>query len=131
PSVASVRPLPRPRLLSFTTALPIYDGSRLMAFQLRHAGGARYLSGTWITADGEASALDGHLIALEPVAHTRVAGRQVPTVWRLAVRGRLAGVEVRALNPRAWMDLGTPYWEGPVRVAGAAGGVGYLEMTGY
>ena len=112
-------------------SLRLDDGSRLMAFQLRHAGGARYLSGTWITADGEASALDGHLIALEPVAHTRVAGRQVPTVWRLAVRGRLAGVEVRALNPRAWMDLGTPYWEGPVRVAGAAHGVGYLEMTGY
>ena len=38
---------------------------------------------------------------------------------------------VGALNPQAWMGLGVPYWEGPVRVTGTHPGKGYLEMTGY
>lgn len=112
-------------------SLRLDDGSRVMAFQLRHTDGGRYLSGTWITAAGQATALDGSRIVLAPTARTAVAGRQVPTRWRLSVDGLLDDVEVEAINPGAWMDLGTPYWEGPVRVAGAAEGVGYLEMTGY
>jgi len=29
------------------------------------------------------------------------------------------------------METRFPYWEGPVRLTGSAGGRGYLEMTGY
>lgn len=112
-------------------SLRLDDGARLMAFQLRHRDGGRYLSGTWIAPDGRAGALDGSAIKLRPLEWTTVAGREVPTRWSLSVDGHLAQTEVAAVNPRAWMDLGTPYWEGPVRVQGGASGVGFLEMTGY
>jgi predicted secreted hydrolase len=112
-------------------SLHLDGGDRLMLFRLRHAGGGYYLSGNWIAADGTTTPLGDGAVALEPLEHTAVAGREVPTRWSLAVPGRGLDVEVAAINPQAWMDLGTPYWEGPVRVAGSASGVGYLEMTGY
>ncbi len=68
---------------------------------------------------------------LEATAQGTVASREVPIHWALAIPARDFEVEVSALNPGAWMELGTPYWEGPVRVRGSASGVGYLEMTGY
>ena len=62
---------------------------------------------------------------------TQVAGREVPTRWRLQLPDRGLDVEVAAVNPNAWMDLLYEYWEGPVRVSGSHEGIGYLEMTGY
>lgn len=112
-------------------SLRLDDGGRLMVFQLRHAGGGHYLSGTWIEAGGEATPLGTDEVQLRPLAWTAVAGREVPTRWTLSVPARAFEVEVSAINPDAWMELGTSYWEGPVRVRGSASGVGYLEMTGY
>ena len=112
-------------------SLRLEEGTRLMLFQLRHADGGRYLSGTWIGADGSSTPLSTGDIRLRPLARTTLAGREVPTRWALSVPARGFEVEVSAVNPGAWMALGTPYWEGPVRVRGSAPGVGYLEMTGY
>jgi len=112
-------------------SLRLDDGRRLMLFRLRQADGQDYLSGTWIEADGRTEALHGADIELQPLGHTRVAGRDVPTRWSIAIPGKGFEVEAAAINPHAWMDLDTPYWEGPVRVQGSASGVGYLEMTGY
>ena len=63
--------------------------------------------------------------------HREVAGRRLPTVWRLEVPGRGVDVTVRAVNPDQWMDTSFAYWEGMVSVSGSHAGVGYLEMTGY
>lgn len=112
-------------------SLHLDDGQRLMAFRLRHADGGDYLSGNWIAPDGTTTPLHGDDIVLQPLERTRVADREVPTRWSLAVPGHGLRVEVAAMNPRAWMALDTAYWEGPVRVRGSASGVGYLEMTGY
>ena len=60
-----------------------------------------------------------------------VAGREVPTAWALTLPDRGLSVEVRALQPQAWMDTAVQYWEGPVRITGSHTGRGYLEMTGY
>jgi predicted secreted hydrolase len=62
---------------------------------------------------------------------TEVAGRAVPTSWRVRLPERGLDVTVAAINPGAWMDLAIPYWEGPVTVSGSHEGEGYLEMTGY
>ncbi|NZA26825.1 iron ABC transporter permease [Luteimonas sp. SJ-92] len=107
------------------------DGRRLMLFRLRHADGGDYLSGNWIAPDGRTTPLGAGDIRLRPLRTTRVADRDVPTRWALALPGHELQVQVEAINPDAWMDLDTAYWEGPVRVTGSAGGVGYLEMTGY
>ena len=112
-------------------SLRLDDGGRLMLFQLRHGDGGHYLSGTWIEADGAATPLVAGDVRLRPLSQATVAGREVPTQWALSVPARDFEVEVSAINPDAWMELGTPYWEGPVRVRGSASGVGYLEMTGY
>ncbi|MDW5378608.1 lipocalin-like domain-containing protein [Halomonas sp. HP20-15] len=114
-------------------SLHLEGGAKLMAFRLRGAGeaGGDYLSGSWIAADGRATPLDEESLQLTPQATSEVAGRQLPTVWRLAVPGHGVDVTVRAVHPDQWMDTSFAYWEGMVSVEGSHGGEGYLEMTGY
>lgn len=118
-------------------SLHLDDGHRLMAFQLRGGGegGGDYRSGTWITPEGEPLALAAEALTLTPLATSAVAGREVPTRWRLEVPA--AGLDLVVEAPRAerWMETTVPYWEGEVGVSdhatGAPRGLGYLEMTGY
>jgi predicted secreted hydrolase len=112
-------------------SLTLETGDKLMAFQLRQRDGTTYSSGTWIAADGTTTALPDGAISAAPQARTEVAGRTVPTRWRLDLPARGLDVTVAALNPRAWMGVSVPYWEGPVTVSGSHDGTGYLEMTGY
>jgi predicted secreted hydrolase len=110
-------------------SLSFESGDKMMGFVLR--GVTDYTAGTWITAEGEATALpDGALIAA-PLSWSTVAGREVPTRWRVRLPERGVDVTVAALNPDAWMTTSVPYWEGPVTVTGSHDGIGYLEMTGY
>jgi predicted secreted hydrolase len=55
----------------------------------------------------------------------------MPVRWSINIPGKRLEITLDALNPKAWMDLRIPYWEGPVRLSGSHGGQGYLEMTGY
>jgi predicted secreted hydrolase len=112
-------------------SLSLETGEKLMGFQLRQTDGSSFTSGTWIGADGRASPLPHGAFQAEPRATTAQAGRDVPTTWRVILPERGLDVEVSAINPKSWMPLSIPYWEGPVRVSGSHGGIGYLEMTGY
>jgi predicted secreted hydrolase len=111
-------------------SLSFDDGAKLMGFVLRD-GGAGFSSGTWIAADGTPHPLPPGALRAEPLERHAVAGREVPVVWRLLLPERGLDVTLRAVNPRAWMAVSVPYWEGPVRVEGSHPGRGYLEMTGY
>jgi predicted secreted hydrolase len=62
---------------------------------------------------------------------TDVAGRKVPTGWRVVIPAHGIAIETMALNAASWMGTSFPYWEGPIRFAGSHAGLGYLEMTGY
>lgn len=110
-------------------SLVFEDGSRLMAFRLR--GASHFTSGTWIDADGRATAIADGMITPEPLETADIGGRKVPVRWRLTLPGRDLDVEVVAVNRQAWMGTTFPYWEGPVLVTGSHAGRGYLEMTGY
>lgn len=112
-------------------SLHLDNGAKLMGFRLRHTGGAHFHSGTWISADGTATALTPDALTLTPLDHTTTAGRQVPVGWRLRLPARNVDVRITALNPDSWMATSVPYWEGPVTVTGSHAGRGYLEMTGY
>lgn len=114
-------------------SLHLEDGAKLMAFRLRGGGegGDDYLSGSWIEADGEQTALSGDDLALAPLAHDAVNDRRLPTQWRLQLPERDLEVTVTARHPERWMDTAFPYWEGDVIVEGSHSGEGYLEMTGY
>ena len=112
-------------------SLHLNDGQQLMLFRLRGAGDQHFLSGNWIDAQGRSVPLAPGSISLRPLEDTEVAGRQVPTRWAIDIPSRGLHVQTTALNPKAWMEVGTPYWEGPVTLSGSQGGEGYLEMTGY
>lgn len=111
-------------------SLSFEGGEKLMGFVLRD-GGAGFSSGTWIDPDGTPHPLPPGALRAEALERTRVAGRDVPVVWRLQLAERGLDVTLRALNPGAWMATSVPYWEGPVGVDGSHRGRGYLEMTGY
>lgn len=112
-------------------SLHLDGGEKLMMFRLRSTDGSHFHSGSWIDAEGRQQTLPPEQIRMRPEAETTVAGRKVPTRWRLAVPSLGVDVTARALNERAWMGTGIPYWEGPVRIEGSHSGRGYLEMTGY
>lgn len=130
-------------------SLHLNDGHKLMAFQLRGGGdvgnssnadqeqeqSADYRSGTWITPQGDAMPLATDDITLTPLATATVAGRDVPTRWRLEVPSVSVDIIVEAPYANRWMTTSVPYWEGEVVVndytSGEALGEGYLEMTGY
>jgi len=118
-------------------SLHLAGGAKLMAFRLRGAGrsGGDYLSGSWIAADGTVTPLDGDALRLTPLTRQTVAGRELPTAWRVQVPAQALDVRVAAVHPDQWMATTFAYWEGMVRVTdtqdGTPRGVGYLEMTGY
>ncbi|MBT2774437.1 iron ABC transporter permease [Halomonas sp. ISL-60] len=122
------------------------DGYKLMAFQLRGGSNgdsnqadqeqsADYRSGTWITPQGDATPLATDDITLTPLATSTVAGRDVPTQWRLEIPSVAIDIIVDAPHANRWMTTSVPYWEGEVVVNDRASskplGEGYLEMTGY
>jgi predicted secreted hydrolase len=112
-------------------SLTFDTGEKLMGFQLREDDGDPFTAGTWVAPDGQTMALDDGALQATPLETSRVAGREVPTTWRLTLPVHDLDIEVAALNPDAWMDTSVPYWEGPVHVSGSHAGRGYLEMTGY
>ena len=109
-------------------SLHLDRGAQLMLFRVRQKDGAGYFTGTWIDAQGHTETLHNRDIQLTPLTTTAIDGRSIPTRWSLKIPGKQLDITTEAVNPKAWMDLGIPYWEGPVRFEG---GVGYLEMTGY
>ncbi|MFQ3790021.1 lipocalin-like domain-containing protein [Halomonas sp. A29] len=118
-------------------SLHLASGHKLMAFQLRGGGegGSDYRSGTWISPEGEPTALATDEIGLTPLESRRVAGREVPTRWRLTIPRAGLDLSVDAPHAERWMDTSVAYWEGEVIArdadSGENRGIGYLEMTGY
>lgn len=109
-------------------SLHLYRGEQLMLFRVRQKDGGGYLTGTWIDAQGRTETLHNADIQLAPLTTTEIDGRSIPTRWSLKIPGKHLDITPEAVNSKAWMNLGIPYWEGPVKFDG---GVGYLEMTGY
>ncbi|MEO0831234.1 MAG: lipocalin family protein, partial [Pseudomonadota bacterium] len=112
-------------------SLAFDDGARLMGFRLRDRNGSHYTSATWIEADGSPTPYPDGAFRADPLEWHRVADRDLPVRWRVALPDRGVDVDVGALNPNAWMDTSIAYWEGPISIDGSHQGRGYLEMTGY
>ncbi len=112
-------------------SLHLDTGEKLMGFRLRDRARAPFTSATHIAPDGTATPYSDGALTLTPLETARVAGRDVPVRWRAELPEQGIDVALSAVNPQAWMGLGFPYWEGPVRIEGSHAGRGYLEMTGY
>jgi predicted secreted hydrolase len=112
-------------------ALHLNNGEKLMLYRLRQTDGDNYGFGNWISRDGKNEQIASADITMTPMASTEVAGRKIPTAWRIELPARGLAIESIPLNARSWMGTSFPYWEGPISFAGSHAGVGYLEMTGY
>lgn len=112
-------------------SLHLSSGEKLMLFRLRQLSGTHYFSGNWITPDGRSEQIGSAAIDMTPTASTDVAGRRLPTSWRITIPSRGLAIDTTPLNPMSWMATSFAYWEGPITLRGSHSGVGYLEMTGY
>jgi predicted secreted hydrolase len=114
------------------------NGADLMLFQLRRRDGGidPHSSGTYIDRQGRARHLRHGEFTLEPRAYwtSPKTKARYPVKWRISIPSLGMAVDCAAALPDQELagERGAPtYWEGAVTYAGSAGGVGYLEMTGY
>ncbi len=112
-------------------SLHLNSGEKLMLYRLRQQDGRNDLMGNWIAPHGRSVEIASTGNSITPVVMTEVAGRKVPTGWRVVIPARGLAIETTALNAGSWMGTSFPYWEGPISFTGSHAGLGYLEMTGY
>jgi predicted secreted hydrolase len=125
-------------------ALQLSDGSELMLYRMRLAGGeaSPFSAGTFVPASGSARPITWKDVRLSPrTTWTSPKSKAVyPAVWSLAVA--TLGLDVTLTPLLAGQELitseltGVTYWEGACRVDGKRngrpiGGRAYVEMTGY
>ena len=121
-------------------SIQLDNQTELMVFQLRRTDGSvdPFSSGTLVAADGSTTRLGPDDFILETTGRWRSprSGGEYPSGWRLAVPS--AGLDL-SITPHIRdqeMQVSYVYWEGAVRVTGAASGQpvagnGYVELTGY
>jgi predicted secreted hydrolase len=112
------------------------DGAALMVFRIRGKdGGTVWSAATWRPANGNAVFYDGGAVAFAPRRTWRSprSGTAYPVEMDVRVGDRTWRLEPlmddQELDART--STGTLYWEGAVKLSGASGGRGYLELTGY
>ena len=114
------------------------DGSALMAFRIRDAGGAAYWAGgAWQDVNGAVRDLKPADVEFTPRSHWRSPRTGIEYPVAFAIRAGGVTITVEPLLPDQELDsrasVGTVYWEGAVRASagGREVGRGYLELTGY
>lgn len=107
------------------------SGEKLMGYRMRDTAGPAYTVGNWIAHSDESQPLPNGALTMSAKTTSSVAGRSVPTGWRVTLPEQGLDITVEALYPDSWMGTLVPYWEGPVAVKGSHTGRGYLEMSGY
>jgi predicted secreted hydrolase len=112
-------------------SLHLKTGEKLMLYRMRQTDGNHYGSGKWFAPDGTARQIASADLSMTPQVFTEIAGRKIPTAWRIEIAKLALAIECVALNPQSWMGTSFPYWEGPISFGGSHAGLGYLELTGY
>jgi predicted secreted hydrolase len=112
-------------------SLHLNSGEKLMLYRMRQTDGNHYGSGKCFTRDGKAQQIASADLSMTPQVFTEIAGRKIPTAWRIAIPKLALAIDCVPLNPRSWMGTSFPYWEGPISFGGSHAGLGYLELTGY
>jgi predicted secreted hydrolase len=121
-------------------SLSLSDGSDLMLYRLRTAGGMDpFSSGTLIRPGAAPLHLKSGDFSMKPQTlwKSPVTGGTYPVSWDITLPTAGIALRVQAVFPEQELALQpVSYWEGMVRAAGTSGGLsmegeGYLEMTGY
>lgn len=121
-------------------SLQLDNQQELMLYVLRRDDGAleSASAGTLIRADGSLShlALDDFSIEVGEYWISPETGASYPSQWRVSIPGEALELEITPNFNEQEMLVSFIYWEGSVRVEGAANGipitgVGFVELTGY
>ncbi len=121
-------------------ALQLDDGSELMVYTIRKAGGSldTYSRGTFIAPDGSVEPLDLSQFSVEQQGQWRSphSGADYPAGWTVRVPSEDLELHIRPLIPDQELSVSFTYWEGAVQIEGrgagqAVRGSGYVELTGY
>jgi predicted secreted hydrolase len=82
---------------------------------------------------GAAHHLTAQEFSLEPERYwvSEKTKARYPVTWRIRVPSLALSLQCNAMLDSQELTGGNNYWEGAVQYSGSAGGVGYLEMTGY
>jgi len=121
------------------------DGNKVMAFRMHSALATQenelsqrpktYITGTFISKEGETTTLDNAQLALTPTHYetimTRRGVRTMPTSWRIAIPSKALDVTVTPFKDHQWNDGFMSYYEGRITISGSHTGRGYMELTGY
>jgi predicted secreted hydrolase len=124
-------------------SLQLDDGSDIMLFVLRDAGGATSPAyGTFVDSGGRATPLGPNTVVVKPLGswtspHTQTT---YPSGWKIDLLDRKLEISLTPVQLDQELDTrpstGQIYWEGEVGIDGQAngkplGGKGYVELTGY
>jgi predicted secreted hydrolase len=120
-------------------SLHLDDGNKLMLYRLREDSGEHWLSGSWISTDGQTRHLAADEIELIEQAQASIdidekTSIELPLEWTISLPGLGRHWRVKPLYDQQWMETRFSYWEGVVLVEDARGqsaGRGYMELTGY
>ena len=125
-------------------SLHLDDGYKLMVYQLRHDTGDNWISGSWISAEGEVTPLGKGDIELNSSSESQITSNNnrsitLPLDWTISVStSKLPALNrsltIKPLYNEQWLSTSFPYWEGVVLVSddkGQSVGKGYMELTGY
>ena len=122
-------------------SLQFNDGSALMLFEIRNQNGGveAYSSGSWVSAEGDVTALtlsDWQLTATDHWRSPKTAA-VYPVAWTLTIPSQNIELSGSAKMPNQELTLpSATYWEGAVAFSGTRNGNpirahGYIELTGY
>lgn len=120
-------------------SLHLDDGNKLMVYQLRHDTGDKWISGSWISADGAVTHLNKDDIELNSLSESQITTKNnttvtLPLYWTIKLPTLNRSLTIKPLYDEQWLSTNFPYWEGVVSISddkAQAVGKGYMELTGY
>jgi predicted secreted hydrolase len=125
-------------------AVQLADGSELMLYRIRDAGGAAtpYSSGTFVPPSGSPEPVSWSDVRFEETGRwvSPRSGARYPAGWTVALMSRRLSLRIEPLVADQELvtekSTGVTYWEGACRVTGTRAGLAvegkaYAELTGY
>ncbi|MCU7555650.1 carotenoid 1,2-hydratase [Alteromonas sp. ASW11-19] len=112
-------------------SLHLDNGDKIMAFRMHVNDATPYVTGTYVTREGQSHHLDSNDIDLQPTATLSVAGRTMPLNWHMVIPSEQVDIQLIPFKTDQYNRAQFPYYEGRMQVSGTHAGSGFMELTGY
>ena len=112
-------------------SLHLDNGAKLMMFAMHVNNQPPYLTGTYITAQGQATTLKESDLSIQALGYERINKRKVPVKWQLDIVQPAMSLTIKPFKKGQWNESRFSYYEGRVEITGSHQGDGFMELTGY